>query len=113
MPERQTKKVLQAGDLVLDLEKTMLIKGETAFHLTPKETKLLALLMDNVGRIVSRNQLMQEVWHTDGSDNSRTIDVHIRWLRQKIEDDPNIPEYILTRRSMGYELRLPPKAASL
>jgi len=107
MPYQKSNQGLrQVGDLVLDTKKAMLNKGKTAFHLTPKETKLLAILMDNVGQIVSRDQLMKEVWYADEIGNSRTLDVHIRWLRQKIEDDPNIPEYILTRRALGYELRI-------
>jgi DNA-binding response OmpR family regulator len=100
------QKLLQVGNLVLNLENTTLTKDKTIFHLTPKQTRLMALLMKNVGRIVSRDQLMREVWYTDDADSTRTLDVHIRWLRQKIEDDPNIPEYILTRRSLGYELRI-------
>jgi DNA-binding response OmpR family regulator len=100
------QKLLQVGDMVLNLENTTLTKGKTTFHLTPKQTSVMALLMKNVGRIVSRDQLMREVWYADEGGNTRTLDVHIRWLRQKIEDDPNIPEYILTRRSLGYELRI-------
>ncbi|MBN1219543.1 MAG: winged helix-turn-helix transcriptional regulator [Anaerolineae bacterium] len=104
--QKSVKKQLQVGNLILDLEKTTLTKGKTAFHLTPKETRLMALLMDNAGQIVSRDQMMKEVWHTNGLGDSRTLDVHIRWLRQKVEDNPNIPEYILTRRNLGYELRV-------
>jgi DNA-binding response OmpR family regulator len=100
------QKLLQEGNLILDLENTTLTKGQTTFHLTPKQTSIMALLMKNVGRIVSRDRLMQEVWYSDEASNSRTIDVHIRWLRQIVEDDPNIPEYILTRRTLGYELRI-------
>jgi DNA-binding response OmpR family regulator len=100
------QKLLQTGNLVLNLENTTLTKDKTVFHLTPKQTSVMALLMKNVGRIVTRDQLMREVWYTNEVDNTRTLDVHIRWLRQKIEDDPNIPEYILTRRSLGYELRI-------
>lgn len=99
-------KSLQVGDLVLDLEKTTLNKGKTTFNLTPKETKLMAVLMQNVGKIVSRDQLITEVWYADAAGKSRSLDVHIRWLRQKVEDNPNIPEYILTRRGLGYELRI-------
>lgn len=97
---------LQAGELVLDLEKTTLNKGETAFHLTPRETKLMAVLMKNVGNIVSREQLLAEVWHSNGTGDSRSLDVYIHWLRQKVEDNPRIPEHILTRRGLGYELRI-------
>ena len=107
MPIQRTKRnVIQAGDFVLNLHNTTLLKGEDAFHLTPKEAKLMAVLMENVERAVSRARLTQEVWHTDELANSRTLDVHVHWLRQKIEDNPHIPEYILTRRGLGYELRV-------
>jgi DNA-binding response OmpR family regulator len=104
--QKKNNKSLQVGDLVLDLEKTTLNKGDTTFNLTPKETKLMAILMQNVGQIVSRNELLAEVWHSNELGKSRSLDVHIRWLRQKVEDNPNIPEYILTRRGLGYELRI-------
>ena len=92
--------------MVLDLEKASVQKNGSEIHLTPKETKLLALLMQNEGRVVSRNELMEEVWETEYIGDTRTLDVHICWLRQKIEENPRIPEYILTRRGQGYELRL-------
>jgi DNA-binding response OmpR family regulator len=101
-----TDKLLQVDNLVLDLWNCTLNKGETAIHLNPKEAKIMALLMANVNQVVSRDQLIKEVWHSNGSGPSRTLDVYIRWLRQKIEDNPNIPEYILTRRALGYELRI-------
>ena len=104
--QKTNTRLLQVGDLVLDLEKTTLNKGKTSFKLTPKETKLLSVLMQNVGEIVSRDQLISEVWYSNGADRSRSLDVHIRWLRQKVEDNPSIPEYILTRRGLGYELRI-------
>jgi DNA-binding response OmpR family regulator len=104
--QKPTTRLLEVGDLVLDLEKTTLNKGKTSFKLTPKETKLLAVLMENEGKIVSRDQLITEVWYSDATDRSRSLDVHIRWLRQKVEDNPNIPEYILTRRGLGYEFRI-------
>ena len=103
--QKTSTKLLQVGNLLLDLEKTTLNKGKTTFSLTPKETKLMAVLMENVGQIVSRDQLIAEVWHSNVG-KSRSLDVHIRWLRQKVEDNPNIPEYILTRRGLGYELRI-------
>ena len=107
MPIQHIKgNVIQVGDFILDLKNTTLLKGENAFHLTPKEAKLMAVLMENVEHVVGRARLTQEVWHTDELDSPRTLDVHVHWLRQKIEDNPHIPEYILTRRGMGYELHL-------
>jgi two-component system, OmpR family, response regulator VicR len=107
--QRPANKLIQVGNLVLDMWNCTLKKGATAIRLNPKETKIMALLMTNVDQIVSRDKLIKEVWHTDDLGVSRTLDVYICWLRQKIEDDPNIPEYILTRRTLGYELRLKDK----
>jgi DNA-binding response OmpR family regulator len=107
MAQQKTKsKAVCAGEMILDLEKATLKKNGSEIHLTPKEMKVMALLMTNVGKVVSRSELMQEVWDTEYLGDTRTLDVHICWLRQKIEEDPRIPEYILTRRGQGYELRL-------
>ncbi len=108
MPQQETTEgVVNVKGMVLEVQKSRLKKnGSAEIHLTPKETKLMALLMKNIGKVVSRNQLMQEVWETEYVGDTRTLDVHICWLRQKIEDNPRIPEYILTRRGQGYELRL-------
>jgi DNA-binding response OmpR family regulator len=92
--------------MTLDIDNAVLKKNGHEIHLTPKESKVMALLMQNVGKVVSRSILMQEVWDTEYLGDTRTLDVHICWLRQKIEEDPRIPEYILTRRGQGYELRL-------
>ncbi len=101
-----TQHSVLAGDMALDMDKSVLSKNGNEIHLTPKETKVMALLMQNVGKVVSRSILMQEVWDTEYLGDTRTLDVHICWLRQKIEEDPRIPEYILTRRGQGYELRV-------
>ena len=103
---KSNHKSLYAGDMTLDMDKAMLKRNGSEIHLTPKETKVMALLMENVGKVVSRSILMQEVWDTEYLGDTRTLDVHICWLRQKIEDDPRIPERILTRRGQGYELRV-------
>jgi two-component system alkaline phosphatase synthesis response regulator PhoP len=97
---------IEIDGMVLDMNKTILNRHGSEIHLTPKETKLMALLMRNVGKVVSRSDLMQEVWNTEYLGDTRTLDVHICWLRQKIEDNPRIPELILTRRGQGYELRV-------
>ena len=103
---KQSNGVIKVDDMVLDVENTSLKKNGSEVHLTPKETKLMALLMENVGQVVSRSDLMQEVWNTEYLGDTRTLDVHICWLRQKIEENPRIPELILTRRGQGYELRI-------
>ena len=107
MPRQKSSgKAFEVGGMILDLEKASLKKNGSEIHLTPKETKLMALLMQNVGKVVSRSELMQEVWNTEYLGDTRTLDVHICWLRQKIEDNPRVPELILTRRGQGYELRI-------
>ena len=105
MPNRTKPVAVQVGDMTLDMRKSILKREGSEIHLTPKETKLMALLMRNVGKVVSRSELMQSVWNTEYLGDTRTLDVHICWLRQKIEDNPRIPELILTRRGQGYELR--------
>ena len=104
--QKSAEKALEVPGMLLDIEKASLKKNGGEIHLTPKETKLMALLMKNVGKVVSRSELMQEVWNTEYLGDTRTLDVHICWLRQKIEENPRVPEYILTRRGQGYELRV-------
>ncbi len=107
MPSREPLPAeIKAGDMTLDLRHAVLKKGGSEVHLTPKEAKLMYILMKNVGRVVSRSELMESVWNTEYLGDTRTLDVHICWLRQKIEDNPRIPERILTRRGQGYELRV-------
>lgn len=107
MPSREPLPAeIKAGDMTLDLKHAVLRKSGNEVHLTPKEAKLMYILMKNVGRVVSRSELMESVWNTEYLGDTRTLDVHICWLRQKIEDNPRIPERILTRRGQGYELRV-------
>ena len=100
--QKSAKDMVQIDGMVLDTRKSILRKNGDEIHLTPKETKLMILLMENVGKVVSRSELMQHVWNTEYLGDTRTLDVHICWLRQKIEDNPRIPEMILTRRGQGW-----------
>jgi DNA-binding response OmpR family regulator len=75
-----------------------------AHHLTPKECRLLATLMQHAGQILTREFLMQEVWDTHYTGDTRTVEVHIAWLRKKIEEDTSNPQRILTVRGAGYML---------
>jgi len=77
------------------------VNGE-AHHLTPKECRLLATLMQHAGQILTREFLMQEVWDTHYTGDTRTIQVHVSWLRSKIEQNSNNPQRILTVRGVGY-----------
>lgn len=98
LPSRE----IQAGDLSLDPLSRTLSKGQNTFHLRPKEAALLALFMGNSGRVISRREIMKEIWDTDYVDDTRTLNVHVRWLRLKIEDDPGKPRLLRTVRGRGY-----------
>jgi DNA-binding response OmpR family regulator len=107
MAGKKSNGTVNIKGMELDVKNSILKReGSEEVHLTPKETKLMQLLMQNEGKVVSRSDLMQHVWNTEYLGDTRTLDVHICWLRQKIEENPRIPEMILTRRGQGYELRL-------
>ena len=90
------------GDLVIDLDRReVLVRGE-AQRLKPKEFELLVFLTRNRGLALSRDLLLERVWGWDYGGGSRTVDVHVRWLREKIEADPANPELIVTVRGVGY-----------
>ncbi len=91
-----------SGDLRLDLVARRVYLGEEELQLAPREFELLAMLMRNQGAVLTRELLLTSVWGQDFIGDSRTVDVHIRWLRQKIESDPSEPERIQTVRGMGY-----------
>lgn len=93
---------LEADDLSLDLIGRKAYRGEEELHLSHKEFDLLAALIKNAGTALSRDRLLQEVWGYDFPGDTRTVDVHIRWLREKIEDDPADPQHIITVRGVGY-----------
>ncbi|MGB6298087.1 MAG: response regulator transcription factor [Rivularia sp. (in: cyanobacteria)] len=79
----------------------VLVRGEEA-NLSPKEFRLLELFMSYTRRVWSREQLLDQVWGPDFVGDSKTVDVHIRWLREKLEQEPSRPEYIVTVRGFGY-----------
>jgi len=79
----------------------VLVRGEEV-NLSPKEFRILELFMSHPRRVWSREQLIERVWGPDFMGDSKTVDVHIRWLREKLELDPSRPEYLLTVRGFGY-----------
>ena len=102
--EKSSSGVLEHGHIVLDpTNRAVTVSGKT-YQLTPKECQLLAILMQHPGEMLTRRVLMQEVWDTDYLGDTRTLDVHICWLRQKIEADHRFPRYLLTIRGYGYML---------
>lgn len=93
---------LTSGDLSLDLVARKAYKGDHELILSFKEFDLLAELIRNRGMVLSRDLLLTKVWGYDYVGESRTVDVHVRWLREKIEEEPSKPARITTIRSVGY-----------
>ena len=100
--QRTQRDVLAAEDLLLDLTNRRVFRGDEELQLAQKEFDLLACLMHNPGVTLSRVVLLDQVWGDDFKSDARTVDVHIRWLRAKIEPDPANPHYIHTVRGLGY-----------
>ena len=93
--------------LSLDPIARRVFKADEELQLSAREFDLLAILMKNAGRAMSRDDLIKQVWGEDWVGDPRTLDVHIRWLRLKIEEDPASPEYIQTVRGYGYRFAGP------
>jgi DNA-binding response OmpR family regulator len=106
----ERRQVLVRGPFVLDLVERTIVGPAGEARLTSKLFGLLALLMRNAGHYISRDQIMQEIWHTSYLDDTRTLDVHVSWLRGLIEPEPKRPVYLRTKRSVGY-IFLPSGAA--
>ncbi len=105
-------RVLTCQALRVDLESRQVFKNGKELALRFKEFELLTLLMLKAGEAVSRSVIFDEVWGTDWLGDMRTLDVHIRWLREKVEDDPAEPHYIQTVRGIGYRFNPGGKASS-
>ncbi|OGN87675.1 MAG: DNA-binding response regulator [Chloroflexi bacterium RBG_13_46_9] len=101
-PEGQQNLIL--GDITIDLNRHLVTVKEHPLELTAKEYDLLVFLVKNQGYVFSREQLLEKVWGYDFAGDTRTVDVHIRWLRQKIETDPANPRHLLTVRGTGYKI---------
>jgi len=99
------------GNLTLDPVSRRVFKNETEVQLSAREFDLLSSLMKNAGRALSREELLAEVWGDDWIGDPRTLDVHVRWLRLKVEEDPASPRYIQTVRGHGYRFAGPEELA--
>ena len=93
---------IESGDLTLDLTARRVSVGEREIKLSHKEFDLLSALVRNRGAVLSRDLLLEQVWGYDHIGDDRTVDVHVRWLREKIEADPSDPQRIVTVRGVGY-----------
>jgi two-component system, OmpR family, alkaline phosphatase synthesis response regulator PhoP len=94
------------GDVEVDFDRAEVHKNGQRVNLAAKELQLLRYLIDHRGRVVPRDELLQNVWEYAGDVSSRTIDVHVAWLRQKLEDSPQNPKHIHTIRGTGYRFSL-------
>ena len=101
----EEENLLKNGDLQIDILGHEAKVGGRKIELSAKEYELLRVLASNAGRVLSRDLLLDRIWGSDFYGESRTVDVHIRWLREKIESDPSNPQYILTVRGSGYKFR--------
>ncbi len=107
MVEKQTRPedaLLKFGDIEIDVARHRASKGPTTLELTPKEFDLLVFMARNKGFVFSRDKLLEKVWGYDFAGDTRTVDVHVRWLREKIEDNPKRPKILVTVRGAGYKL---------
>jgi len=101
---------LEVGDVALDPERHEVVIRGTTVQLPLKEFELLELLLDNAGRVLTRETLIDRVWGSDYVGDTKTLDVHIKRLRSKVEDDPSNPSRIVTIRGLGYKFESPKPA---
>ena len=106
-PAPRTADRLTVGDIVLDRTARQLWRRGELLELSPREFDLMVVLMDHLGQALARQDLLDRVWGEEWIGNPRTLDVHIRWLREKIEDDAAAPVYIETVRGYGYRFAHP------
>jgi DNA-binding response OmpR family regulator len=102
MPPAARPEIVTGGDLRVDLRGRQASRGGQPLTLKPREFDLLAFFLRNHGRAFTREQLLNEIWGFDFAGDTRTVDVHIRWLREKIEDEPAKPTRLITVRGVGY-----------
>ena len=103
--EEPSEAPIEDGDLRIDFEKRMVTHDGTDVSLTYVEFEILAALARNPGRVYNRMVLLERVWGDASYRDPRTVDVHIRHLREKLEHDPKVPQLILTVRGVGYRFR--------
>lgn len=108
--EQQEAGLLVVGDLCIDPARRAVTRSSHTIELKPKEFDLLSFLASHPGHVFSRETLLERVWGYDFAGSTRTVDVHVRWLRLKIEQDPANPVIIQTVHTIGYKLQPPPSA---
>ena len=101
--DANTTEAIEVGDIFVDVDRHEVLVRGRAEHLPLKEFELLALLMENAGRVLTRDVLIDRVWGSDYVGDTKTLDVHIKRLRGRIESDPKNPTRIVTIRGLGYK----------
>jgi two-component system, OmpR family, alkaline phosphatase synthesis response regulator PhoP len=91
------------GDVAIDFRKAEVSKGGQMLDLSAREFKLLRYFVEHRGAALTRDELLNEVWGYNAMPSTRTVDVHVAWLRQKLEDNPRHPQYIITVHGLGYK----------
>ena len=105
-PVAQESGVLKAGPVVMDIERHMVTVNGEKIQMPLKEFELLELLMENVNRVLTRGQIIDRVWGSNYFGDTKTLDVHVKRIRSKIEDDPSRPRHLLTVRGLGYKFEV-------
>jgi len=100
--QQQSAEVMSVGDVAIDPNTRQALRGSRQVPLSRREYALLNALMRQAGKVISRNDLLASAWEENWIGNVRTLDVHIRWLREKLEENPSRPRYIQTVRGVGY-----------
>jgi two-component system response regulator RegX3 len=103
-PAETSSAILEAGPVRMDVDRHVVTVDGTNVRLPLKEFELLELLLRNAGRVLTRSQLIDRIWGADYVGDTKTLDVHVKRLRAKIEPDPTAPAYLLTVRGLGYKL---------
>lgn len=93
----------RCGPVEVDFRRAEVVRDGKPVVLSAREFQLLHYLIDHQGDTLSREELLTEVWKYDAMPSTRTVDVHVAWLRQKLEDNPKVPQLILTIRGLGYK----------
>jgi two-component system, OmpR family, alkaline phosphatase synthesis response regulator PhoP len=91
------------GNVTVDFRKAEVVKDGTPVELSALEFKLLRYFIEHRSAVLSRDELLNEVWGYDAMPSTRTVDVHVAWLRQKLEDNPRHPQFVLTMHGLGYK----------
>lgn len=100
------KDAIKEGPIELDLERQVIRCNKNEEHITPRMAALLRMLIDKKGQVLERETIFKKIWNTDYIEDTRSLDVHINWLRKIIEKDPKNPKLLLTVRGKGYKLNI-------